>query len=93
MTKESKKLEVFDRPRTECPKCAGQDFMVYGEGRLCTVECEKCGHRWREPDPDEVETVECKFCYEQVMVDTAHLHNGNWVGDECCWDERLRSTE
>lgn len=42
---------------------------------------------------DEEETVECKFCGKQVPADTAHLHDGGWVGDECCWDERLRSSE
>jgi hypothetical protein len=44
-------------------------------------------------DPDEEEAVLCKFCRHQVPARTAHLHQGGWVGDECCWDERLRSTE
>lgn len=39
------------------------------------------------------ETVVCKFCHEQVPADTAHPHQGAWVGDECCWDERLKATE
>jgi hypothetical protein len=39
------------------------------------------------------DTVTCKFCGEDVPADTAHLHDGSWVGDECCWDERLKSTE
>ena len=37
--------------------------------------------------------VRCKFCNELVPKKTAHRHQGKWVGDECCWDERLRSTE
>ena len=36
--------------------------------------------------------VRCKFCNNQIPNDIAHLHQGSWVG-ECCWDERLRTTE
>jgi hypothetical protein len=43
--------------------------------------------------PVEPETVTCKFCHKEVDAKTAHLHQNEWVGDECCWDERLRSTE
>lgn len=43
--------------------------------------------------PSETPTVECKFCGEQVPAATAHMHQGSYVGDDCCWDERLRSTE
>jgi len=39
------------------------------------------------------ETVVCKFCHEHVPADTAHAHQGAWVGDKCCWEERLRSSE
>lgn len=38
-------------------------------------------------------TVTCKFCNQPCDATAAHLHDGSWVGDECCWDERLRSTE
>jgi hypothetical protein len=41
---------------------------------------------------DDLETVECKFCGEEIALDTAHLHQSEYVG-ECCWDERLRITE
>ena len=37
--------------------------------------------------------VRCKFCGLLAPVATAHRHDGGWVGDDCCWDERLRSTE
>lgn len=37
-------------------------------------------------------TVECKFCHKATLAATAHLHQGSWVGDLCCWDERLRTT-
>ena len=37
--------------------------------------------------------VACKFCGKQVPEKTAHRHEDGWVGDGCCWDERLRSSE
>jgi len=39
------------------------------------------------------DTVICKFCGKEVPGRTAHLHQNQWVGNDCCWDERLRSTE
>lgn len=48
----------------------------------------------RKPDAsDEAIKVPCKLCSKQVDFKTAHLHQGAYVGDECCWDERLRATE
>ena len=34
----------------------------------------------------------CKCCTKKIDLDDAHLHQGEYVG-ECCWDERLRTTE
>jgi len=34
-------------------------------------------------------SVLCKICKALVPAATAHLHQGEWVGDACCWDERL----
>lgn len=39
------------------------------------------------------EKVACKFCSHMVPTRTAHLHQGGYVGDGCCWDERLRMSE
>ena len=36
--------------------------------------------------------ITCKFCGKKAPAKTAHIHQGLFVG-ECCWDERLRSTE
>jgi hypothetical protein len=44
------------------------------------------------PD-DAEETVLCRFCQRHCRARTAHDYHGGWVGDECCWDERLRSSE
>lgn len=45
-----------------------------------------------EESPPDVRTVPCKFCCQPVVTTDAYRHNCGWVG-ECCWDERLRSTE
>ena len=37
--------------------------------------------------------ITCKLCKELCNADQAHLHQGEWIGDECCWDERLRASE
>lgn len=41
----------------------------------------------------DVELETCRFCHGQVLRATAHRHGSSWVGDSCCWDERLRATE
>ena len=38
-------------------------------------------------------TVRCSVCGNDVCAGTAHLHQDKWIGDECCWDERLKSSE
>jgi hypothetical protein len=42
---------------------------------------------------DAVATVRCSLCNQDAPAKTAHLHQGLWIGDECCWDERLRASE
>lgn len=39
------------------------------------------------------DTVKCELCGNTVDAKTAHLHNGQYIGDDCCWDERLKATE
>ena len=50
-----------------------------------------------EDDPEvwlkEMNKITCSLCKNKVAVETAHWHQGKWIGDECCWDERLRSSE
>lgn len=36
--------------------------------------------------------VKCYVCKERADALTAHLHDGKWIG-ECCWDDRLKSSE
>lgn len=41
----------------------------------------------------DVTTVTCTFCGDSVPLATAIAHDGGWVGKDCCWDERLRTTQ
>ena len=37
--------------------------------------------------------VTCCACLNPCLARKAHRHQGNWIGDECCWDEKLRTSE
>lgn len=41
----------------------------------------------------DLETFLCSMCGKPCNPGTAHMHQGDFIGDECCWDERLRCTE
>jgi hypothetical protein len=56
------------------------------------TRCLRCGHI-APLSAFDADTVTCKFCEGECLALTAHLHRGAWVGDDCCWDERLRITE
>jgi hypothetical protein len=38
-------------------------------------------------------SVRCALCGRPCLARRVHQHQGTWIGDECCWDERLRVTE
>lgn len=42
---------------------------------------------------EDAGTVTCSLCHAETPETTAHLHQGEWIGDECCWDERLKASE
>jgi hypothetical protein len=72
------------------------DFFIDVNGNLC-AELDIGGAflftdegKWIEIDDPR---VACSMCGKKVQVLTAHLHQGKYIGDECCWDERLRTTE
>lgn len=51
-----------------------------------------CARKATVPEEEQA-TVTCCLCGEQRLASTAHRHQDTWIGDECCWDERLRSSE
>jgi hypothetical protein len=56
-------------------------------------ECYACHHTGTVKAFLDTPTVTCKFCEQEVLAKTAHLHRGSYVGEICCWDERLRMSE
>lgn len=66
--------------------CMGSGFVKSQMGRLIG-DIARAKLEALEP------TVVCKFCRILVPRATAHRHQGKWVGDKCCWDERLRISE
>jgi len=37
--------------------------------------------------------IPCSICGKDCFRKDAHLHQGAYIGHECCWDERLRASE
>lgn len=37
--------------------------------------------------------VTCRLCNRWALAETAHLHQGEYIGDACCWVESMRLTE
>jgi hypothetical protein len=97
---------AFVKSGGNCPFCGesnveGKGVEVSETGATQEVSCTECGAVWIDehkrtgftvvtaPEPQ----VTCSLCGKNCNADGAHLHGGEWIGDECCWDERLRSSE
>ena len=37
--------------------------------------------------------IECARCHRSGPAKTAHLHQGRYLCDERCWDDRLKASE
>ena len=100
-------LEIVDGSVLEVHQTGGIDVIYLNADEL-TGSQERLAQKWGEVDdlPSEcreqvrqvlidldVELVACKFCQQPAPAYTAHPHQYGWVGDDCCWDERLRSSE
>jgi len=64
----------------------GDEFYAYDNGdKYCSEYCAEKASVW---------LVECSVCGVLCNVKTAHLNQEDeYIGDECCWDERLKSSE
>ena len=40
-----------------------------------------------------VKDFKCCICNKPCNIVNSHYHQGQYIGDECCWDERLKSSE
>lgn len=69
-------------------EAAEDDAMIVEEVEMAVYES-----RLNELEQTEEDTVVCSLCGGMVSADVAHPHQGKWIGDECCWDERLKTTE
>jgi hypothetical protein len=41
---------------------------------------------------DVKQSIACSICGKDTDADTAHLHQGEYIGEEC-WDDRLHASE
>ena len=76
----------------------GPEHEYEGDLANVAVECETCNEvlmdfdRPEGKEAQEPMTADCKFCWNEVSINEAHLHKGSHVCDEC-WDDRLKTTE
>jgi hypothetical protein len=70
-----------------------EDFITPDDKAATVTRSDDSSPAICQASDEAPEQVCCKFCHTMVPAATAHLHDGGWVGDVCCWDERLRSTE
>ena len=88
---------------TRCPFCHSDEIegaeVTTGNGTATQeMSCLSCQHGWVDRytltaitvEPET--TVTCTLCHGPAPARLAHLHQGEWIGDEC-WDERLRASE
>lgn len=61
--------------------------------RLEFPEATPAAEKDGDPQFQDEAVVRCQFCGKDAPARTAHRHGNGWVGDECCWDERLRASE
>ena len=89
-----------------CPFCDsvntdGENVDINEGSANQEVSCVHCGSVWIDTYKlvgYDVKTapetrVKCSLCGEPCNIGTAHIHQDDWIGDECCWDERLRASE
>jgi ubiquitin C-terminal hydrolase len=88
---------------TRCPFCDSDEVegaeVTTGNGTaMQEMSCLSCQHAWVDRytltaitvEPEA--TVTCSLCHCPTPALSAHLHQGQWIGDEC-WDERLQASE
>jgi hypothetical protein len=79
-----------------CLLAIAQAFLVNGSGDLETDRdadiIEEVGTHLKAYRFWPKEVV-CYLCGNTCAAGTAHLHQGKYIGDTCCWDERLRASE
>lgn len=75
--------------RATCSVCLARRYR--GEECLCNDGGD--AEDYYEALEDLGLTVECAGCGRNVQRSTARVHENNWIGSDCCWDESTRSAE
>lgn len=75
------------------PRWATDSEMARYGLPTCMRNAQREAQKKRETQKPKLRRVRCKLCKNLVPRETAHRHQGGWIGDDCCWDERLRSSE
>jgi hypothetical protein len=70
--------------RSYCPTCGYLDDCTYSHPYAL---------EWHGDSFDCLETIICSMCHQDCDANLAHRHQGKYICDEECWDERLRTTE
>ena len=71
-------------------------FFIEGQGDSWEEALESVK---RDSKDTSDQKVTCYLCGKPTPAKTAHIHQTDpsgptgWIGDECCWDERLRGSE
>lgn len=71
----------------ECKKFFPEDKLEPHPEESCRFICGDCLDKWNDT------TVICALCHKPCKSEMAHLHQNDWIGDECCWDDRLHASE
>lgn len=83
-------LEVV---QCDCGYHIGIDATFIDQVGDFTITCPSCGAIESTATVcPEHDTVTCSLCSEEAPIASAHMHQGKFIG-ECCWDDRLRTTE
>lgn len=86
-------IENFDPADNGYLDLESLDDTELDESFLPYFWCPTCANRFTmKLEPCEEPYVICSICHEKTDPKTAHMHQGEWIGDEC-WDERLKASE
>lgn len=59
--------------------------------RLCPAcSCQLLSELGWVVKPPALQPVRCSMCGNLCNPGAAHRFRGFWIGDECCWDSRIR---
>ena len=96
-------VAVLERMHSGRPLVRADFVPLNALWRAGLVEMEGPGRRWvpsalgralvRVRARTRGPNVRCALCGTPGPEDEAHWHEGGWIGDACCWDERLKASE